>query len=83
VDWLVQEQVCKRAGDDSSEVRQESVVTFVITSDDGGMWRIIKFSTEISRDISICFMHEAIWSMLWRLAQKLKALPSDGRGAFL
>jgi hypothetical protein len=68
-------QVCKRAGDDGSEVRQESAVTFVMTSDAGGMWRIIEYSTEISRGISICFVREAIWSMLWRLAQNLKAFP--------
>jgi hypothetical protein len=56
-------------------VRQESVVTFVMTTGVGGMRRIIEFSTENLRGISICFMREQIWSILWILAQKVKRSP--------
>ena len=47
-------------------------MTFVMTAGVGGMWRIVEFSTEYSRGISICFMRGEIWSILWILAQKFK-----------
>jgi hypothetical protein len=57
-------------------VRQESVVTFVMTVGAKDMERVIGFSTENSRSVSICFIREAIWAILSVSAQKVKGSSS-------
>jgi hypothetical protein len=63
-------------------VRQESVVTFVMADGAKDMERIIEFSTENSRGVSICFVGDAIWAILSVSAQKVKDSPLRLAGVY-
>jgi hypothetical protein len=55
-----------------SEVRQQSRVTFVMRDISADMERLVGFSTENSRGVSICFIRGAFWAILSVSAQKVR-----------
>ncbi len=70
--------------DDGSEARQQSAVTFVMRDTSADTERVVGFSTENSRGVSICFMRGAFWAILSVSAQKVKRFsPPARRGQFL